>query len=242
MTAPDRRGNATGYPYAQAAQGGSSVDGAGRIRGYGMGQGQAPAAGPSPHLVPGQAMYAYDPRIGYVVPATSIPQQPPKKKRRVGFWIAIVVLLLAVAAACFIALTMCDGGTSKRQGSLGQLEGKTAEEIQAEIDRVVDEGMFNISIASVVEMESGTAPAELRIENVPGNRYLMKVVITRDDTGEQLYETDLIEPNHHIQRDTLDVDLPAGSYDCTATFAAYEAETEELAGQAAAKILLQVMS
>lgn len=165
----------------------------------------------------------------------------PKKKRkhRAAFWVAFVVVIVCVVLACLLLLNTCDG-KSKRQGSLGQLEGKTDEEIQAEINRVVDEGMFNISIASIVQMENGSAPAELRIENVPGNHYLMKVDIVRDDTGEKIYETDLIEPNYHIQEDTLDVSLPAGDYECTAIFQAFDMDTEESIGQAAAKILIQV--
>ena len=167
-------------------------------------------------------------------------QMPPEKKRR--RWPVILVLLLILAClvtALVLALTW-QPAKSAREGTAGQLEGKTAEEIQAELDRVVDEGMFNISIAATVMMERGDAPAELRIENVPGNRYLMKVGIVRDDTGQRLYETDLIEPNHHIQQDTLDVSLPKGTYECTAVFSAYDPETEEQIGQAAAKMTIQV--
>ncbi len=179
---------------------------------------------------------------GYQVPPTSVPQQMPQKKRRRGVVIAIIIAICAIAAAILLAFTLCADEKSRRQGDAGQLEGKTDAEIQAELDRVVEEGMFNISIASVVEFESGTSEGELRIENVPGNRYLMRVTIVRNDTGEQIYVTDMIEPNHHIQRDALDVDLPAGSYECTALFEAMEPDTEELVGQAAAVIMLNVRS
>lgn len=161
-------------------------------------------------------------------------------KRGASFWVAIIVAVVAVVLACVLALTMCS--RSARQGDEGQLDGKTPEEIQAELDRIVEEGMFNISIASVVEFPDGTSPGEVRIENVPGNMYMMKVVITRDDTNEVIYTTDFIEPNHHVQTDTLDVDLPEGSYDCTAMFYAHDMETEELIGQAAAKINIRVLS
>lgn len=177
----------------------------------------------------------------YVPPETSVPRKAPKKKRKRAFWIALVIAIICIALAILLALAMCDGKT-KRQGSLGQLEGKSESEIQAELDRVVDEGMFNISIASSVVFDRGDAPGELRIENVPGNRYLMKVDIVRDDTGEVIYTTDLIEPNHHIQTDTLDVSLPKGTYDCTAIFEACDMETEEAIGQAAAQIVIQVAS
>ena len=177
----------------------------------------------------------------YQMPATSVPQAPPRKSRR-GVVIALVVAILAIVVAILLALTLCVDEKSRRQGDAGQLEGKTDAEIQAELDRVVEEGMFNISVASVVEFENGSAEGDLRIENVPGNRYLMRVTLVRNDTGQQLYQTDIIEPDHHIQRDALDVVLPAGSYECTALFEALDPETEEQVGQAAAVITVNVRS
>ena len=235
----------------------------GRPNHYGMGRGSAHAgsAAPCPPGYGQHALSAHDPYAQsapqhyaaavqyagapapqYVPPATSIPAEAPKKRHRKAFWIGLLIALVCIALAVLLVLNMLGifGGKSKRQGSAGQLEGKSQEEIRAELDRVVDEGMFNISIAAAVMMDSGSAPAELRIENVPGNPYLMQVVITRDDTGEQIYQTDMIEPNHHIQRDALDVDLDAGSYECTATFFACDMETEEVVGQAAAKMLVVV--
>ncbi|WP_165062495.1 hypothetical protein [Adlercreutzia sp. ZJ154] len=208
-----------------------------RVRGYGMGSGVPPVA---PQMPTQSNMQSQG---GYVQPATSQSVPASKRKHKARFWVAIVIAIVAIVAAILLAFTLCNGPSkSARQGDLGQLEGKTPEEIQAELDRVVEEGMFNISIASYVEFENGTAPGELRIENVPANNYLMRVEITRDDTGEKIYETDMIEPNYHIQSDTLDVALPKGSYACTATFSAYDKDTEELVGQAAAKIDIEVLN
>ena len=99
----------------------------------------------------------------------------------------------------------------------------------------------NISIASSVEFADGTSEGELRIENVPNNPYLMKVEITCDDTGEAVYTSGMIEPNHHIQKARLDVDLDAGDYPCTAVFYAYGKDDEQLVGQAAAKMTVSVL-
>lgn len=178
----------------------------------------------------------------YVPPVTSqAPEEEKKRKRGILFWIILLLLLLCIAAACFFAFTMCQK-PSERDGVLGQLDGKSAAEMQAELDRVVDEGMFNISIASGVEFADGTSPGALRIENVPGNRYLMQVVINVADTGQQIYESGILDPNHHIQEDTLDVDLPAGTYECIAHFHALDPETEEEVGEAAAKMTIVVLS
>ena len=67
------------------------------------------------------------------------------------------------------------------------------------------------------------------------------VTITRDDTGEIIYVSGLLPPNHHIQEDVLLVDLDAGDYPCTATFTAYDEEQNEV-GMASAKITVTVLS
>lgn len=70
----------------------------------------------------------------------------------------------------------------------------------------------------------------------------MQVLITLDDTGELIYETGLIEPNHHIQSAKLDVELEKGEYLATAVFNAYDPETEEYIGSAGAKLTITVLS
>ena len=116
----------------------------------------------------------------------------------------------------------------------------TDEEVQAELDKVVQEGMFNISINPDIRMTSGRAEAELRVENIPANRHLMSVTLSRDDTGEVLYASGLIEPGYHIQAVPLETVLPGGSYTATALFTAYDLETEQPAGQAAARVRITV--
>ena len=192
---------------------------------------------------PGYGAYAGFPaQAAYQPPRTSVPpEEQRRKKRGCAFWVAIVLALLAVAVAVLLAFTLMQPKKADRSGDLGQLEGKSPGEIQAELDRVIEEGMFNISIASVVEFADGASSGELRIENVPNNNYLMRVSIAREDTGEQLYQTDVIEPNHHIQADTLDVDLPPGSYECVATFHALDPETEDEVGQVAAALKINVL-
>lgn len=213
---------------------------------------QAPGAAPQWQSAPApygasQPAHAAPPQYGvaqaYVPPITSQPVQAPKRKRGKGFWIGIIIAIVALIAAAILAYTMLVAQpASKRAGDLGQLEGKTPEEIQAELNRIVDEGMFNISIASQANFKDGQSEGELRIENVPGNRYLMQVTITRDDNGQQIYESGVLEPNYHIQSDRLDVDLPKGQYLCTANFRALDPETEDEIGTAAAQIIIVVES
>lgn len=131
-------------------------------------------------------------------------------------------------------------GARDPNATVGQYEGKSEAEIQAELDKVVQEGMFNISINPDIRMTSGRAEAELRVENIPANHHLMSVTLSRDDTGEVLYASGLIEPGYHIQAVPLETVLPGGSYTATALFTAYDLETEQPAGQAAARVRITV--
>lgn len=123
----------------------------------------------------------------------------------------------------------------------GQLENKTEEEIIAELNRVVDEGMFNIAINSYITFPDAKGEGVANIENVPGNRYNMTVSIVLDDTGETVYQSKGIKPGQYIQKIRLDEELPEGFYYATAVFTAYaQDEAHTRVGQAAAKIQLEV--
>lgn len=165
-----------------------------------------------------------------------------RKKRGAAFWIGIILAILCAIGAGFLLWSMLGNMPAERQGELGDLASMSDAEIQAGIDDLVAKSMFNISIASQVDFDSGTSEGEWKIENPATNSHLMTVQVVRDDTGETIYETNVIEPNHHITSDVLAVDLPAGSYGCTAKFFALDPQTEQAVGQAAAKITVNVMS
>ena len=122
----------------------------------------------------------------------------------------------------------------------GSLPGRTQEEIQAELDKIVEEGMFNISIASVVVFADGQSEGEARIENIAANRYNMGVAITLDESGEVLYTSKGLKPGQYIETIRLDRDLPAGEYQATALFTAYTQEELLKVGQAAARITIVI--
>lgn len=165
-----------------------------------------------------------------------------KHKKSFVVWIVIAAIALILALLVGLYFFMDSTQYKGSVGELGQLDGKTAEEIQQTLNDYVEKGMLNISIASVITFENGSAEGEMRIENVPGNQYLMQVDIARDDNGQIIYSSDPIEPNYHIQYGRLNTDLPAGEYECTATFYALNMDTREVEGQAAANVLIKVES
>lgn len=167
-------------------------------------------------------------------------EQESKQKSKVPIIILIVVLVLAAIAVGVGIYVSQSGGFYDNSAQNGQAPYKTDEEKQAELDRVVEEGMLSISIASVIEFENGTSEGTAYIENVPSNKYVMKVTITLDSNDEVVYESGGIKPDSHIDTIKLTKDLSAGTYPATATFTAYDPETLDEVGQAAAKITIVV--
>ncbi len=173
-----------------------------------------------------------------------VEQQTRKPKKKKKIWIIILVIILA-AAAVFGGYLVWKEGQDKLHKDLAALEGqlpyKSAEDIEKSLNTLVEEGMFNISINQRPVFADGEAEGVVGIENAPGNRYLMQVNVMRDDTGEVVYESGVIEPGYYIENAQLAVPLEKGEYPCTAVFTAYEKETEKEMGTAGASIIVSVL-
>jgi len=171
-----------------------------------------------------------------------------KRSRRVLVLIIAVILLLLAIAGVGLYLYAQQAQQTKFEryqfdtdAMAGRIQAMTEEEIQAELDRVVEEGMFNISIASSIVFESPDGPGEARIENVAANHYHMQVDIALDDTGEIIYSSNLIRPGYSIETIRPIRRLEPGIYRATATFSAITQKEMQLFGQAGAQIILYVM-
>jgi len=116
----------------------------------------------------------------------------------------------------------------------------TPEEIEAALNSKVAEGMINISMNTAPYFEDGTAEGNLMLVNESINLYPQKVQIVRNDTGEQIYESGAIAIGSKIERARLDVDLPAGTYECTAYFHNLDPESGAIIGTAGAIITITV--
>lgn len=168
-------------------------------------------------------------------------------RKRLWLIIGIVVAVLLLAAVgAFAWVKLNEEKQYERYefdtaAMAGRIQQMTEEEIQAELDRVVEEGMFNISIASAIVFPSPDSEGEARIENIAANRYHMQVDITLDETGEKVYSSKLIQPGYSIANIKLNRRLEPGEYPATAMFSAITQDELKLFGQAAALINLYVM-
>ena len=60
------------------------------------------------------------------------------------------------------------------------------------------------------------------------------------DSGDMVYQTDILPPGTSIVRDKLDTPLPKGEDEAVAMIYAYDMQTQELIGQNAAAITITV--
>ena len=114
------------------------------------------------------------------------------------------------------------------------------DKIIASLNEKVEEGMINISMNTSPNFKNGTSAGNLMIVNESINRYPQVVEITRSDTGEMIYKSGAIPVGSKIESDTLDVDLEAGTYECTAMFHNVDPETGASLGCAGAVIHITI--
>lgn len=161
-----------------------------------------------------------------------------------GLLLLLFLLLLAVIGG-FIAWKMSQPIYNDRlepNAVVGTMPGKTKEQIEAELTQKVSETEVAFSINANPVFESDTGRGNLLFENPKSNKKLTRVEVIRDDTGEMLYKSGLLEPGSYIPEVSLLEKLEAGSYTCTATIYAYKLSDESFIGKVAAGITLTVNS
>ena len=165
---------------------------------------------------------------------------------------AIIFLVLLVGAGIFLAVRLlhkpADAAlTDSKSGIVydssaveGGWDQMTPEEIETALNNKVAEGMINISANTAPIFEDGASEGNLMLVNESINNYPQKVQIVRNDTGEQIYESGAIAVGSKIERARLDVDLPAGTYECTAYFHNLDPESGAIIGTAGAIITITI--
>lgn len=167
-------------------------------------------------------------------------------QKKTFFALVAVILVLATAAGAAFGLHLAQKNrlsyeSSAVVGSVGSTTAADLEEMQKQVDR----GMITISInaAPVWDLSDREAGVNWQIENpAEQSTKLIRVEVLRDDTDELIYQTGALRPGTYVTDTQPEVDLPEGSYSCTAYFYSYDIETQELLGKAGAQITLHVQS
>ena len=180
-------------------------------------------------------------------------QDHPKQARlNIRVVLAVAFLVCAIGAGIFLITRLASKPLAKEDARAqtgivydssaveGGWDNLSPEEIAERLNQKVAEGMINISMNTAPYFENGKAEGNVMIVNESINNYPQKVQIVRNDTGEQIYESNAIPVGSKIERATLDVTLPAGSYECTAYFHNLDPESGAIIGTAGAVITITV--
>jgi hypothetical protein len=169
----------------------------------------------------------------------------------------VVLLVAAIVVAVIFLLRGCeskplneiDADTSdKSTGIVYDSSAVVGGWDEADVDKIVDslnekveEGMINISMNTTPTFSDGTSAGNVMIVNEGVNNYPQVVEIVRNDSNETIYKSGAIPVGSKIETAKLAVDLPAGTYDCTALFYNVSPETGEYLGCAGAVITVTVL-
>ena len=122
---------------------------------------------------------------------------------------------------------------------VGQRETRTTEEIQAELNKKVEDGMITISINLCPVFADGSSKGLLRIVNEKANKHPQMVEIYRIDNKELVYKSGLIPVGSGVEYDRLLIDLDKGEYPCVAYISSVGVNGEIL-GKAGAEMLIKI--
>ena len=172
-------------------------------------------------------------------------------KSRTLVILAVVGLAAALTVGIFTAVRMIRKPAQSKDGPKtgivyddaaieGGWDNLSPEEIAEKLNEKVAEGMINISMNTAPYFENGTSEGNVMIVNESINNYPQQVEFIRNDTGEQIYQSNAIPVGSKIERAALDVELPAGTYECTAMFHNLDPETGDIIGTAGAIITITI--
>ena len=179
-------------------------------------------------------------------------EHPKQAKGSIRVVLAVAFLVCAIGAGIFLITRLVSKPLTKEdaRGQTGIVYDSSAveggwdnlspEEIAEKLNEKVAEGMINISMNTAPYFENGKAEGNVMIVNESINNYPQQVEFIRNDTGEQIYQSKAIPVGSKIERAALDVELPAGSYECTAMFHNLDPVSGEIIGTAGAIITLTV--
>ena len=165
------------------------------------------------------------------------------KKIGIGAAIVVVVavIILLLLRSCGEPIDGPGGLELDPSATEGGWDEADLDAIRDSLNEKVEEGMINISMNTSPVFSDGESAGSLMIVNEDINRYPISVEITRNDSGDVIYTSKAVPVGSKIEADTLDVDLPAGVYECTAMFFNLDPDTGDKLGSAGVVIELTVL-
>ena len=165
--------------------------------------------------------------------------------KKVGIGAAVVVvtavIILLLLRSCGTPADDPGGIEFDPSATAGGWDEADLDAIRDSLNEKVADGMINISMNTSPVFSDGESEGSLMIVNEDINRYPISVEITRNDNGDVIYTSKAVPVGSKIESDELDVDLDAGTYECTAMFFNLDPDTGDKLGSAGVVIELTVL-
>lgn len=149
---------------------------------------------------------------------------PPEDEKKGGKrkWAIRVAILIILILLVLLGLYQCGRPGNRPELDPDVIIGAGVRE--GEMDRGDDKPEVNSNGKSEMTVRmngypvfaDGKSEGNLNIENPEVNELYMNVEITLKDTGEVIYDSGAIPPNHYIDSDKLTKTLDKGTYEATA--------------------------
>lgn len=160
------------------------------------------------------------------------------KKRKKRVILAFIFLILSVFFYWHVTRTEPVQVTSKELlPEISDAQDRSIDELAQE---VADANYFTLNISPTAYFEDGTSKGDIEIINPETNVYPISVVLTLDETEEEIYHSGAIHPNQEIRSAVLTRVLESGEHSATATIDIFDPETLEKRGSTQAGLLLVI--
>lgn len=166
------------------------------------------------------------------------PPENTHRKRKLIVGIAVILVLAIVSIVIIININGNNGGQEADSGGIligaGVKEGAITKEEMSESTQESAEAAgsngrdsMRVRLNGYPVFAAGGSEGNLEIENPIENVLCMNVEITLSDTGEVIYESGMIPPNHYIDNDKLTRALEQGEHEATAHVTLYDPDNPD---------------
>lgn len=163
------------------------------------------------------------------------------KVAMVGTYILIAVLfVLFLLFRCQCLMNGSDSDLEK--GSIDFVQPKSDRNLQEEVNKAVEQGMFNVFMNTDIILEDSNSKGNLLIQNSETNPSPVFIEIYTKDTNELVYKSDEIPVGYKIEEGKLNVSLDKGTYDCIAYFNVIDETSKEIKNKIGLNVKLTVQN
>ncbi len=151
-------------------------------------------------------------------------------------YISLILVLSLLLMSCGSQSSSYKLDKNAQDGTLKPV----AEQIKDQLQEQADKSNFSIQIYGEPEFQNGTSEGYVYISNPETNVYSMSVRIFLDDTGEDIYQSNILKPGESVEKIKLTSNLAKGEYAATAVFTAIDDDNTEI-GQVAAGLTVIIL-